>query len=47
LMQDGKALQAGTSHSWGRTLQKPLMKFANAEGKQEYVWELRGVFRRV
>jgi prolyl-tRNA synthetase len=23
---------------WGRTLQKPLMKFANAEGKQEYVW---------
>jgi prolyl-tRNA synthetase len=38
LMQDGKALQAGTSHFWGRTLQKPLMKFANAEGKQEYVW---------
>jgi prolyl-tRNA synthetase len=25
LMQDGKALQAGTSHFWGRTLQKPLM----------------------
>jgi hypothetical protein len=43
-MQDGKALQAGTSH-FGAELAKAFdVKFANAEGKQEYVWELRGCF---
>jgi prolyl-tRNA synthetase len=47
LMQDGKALQAGTSHL-GQNFAKAFdVKFANAEGKQEYVWELHGVFRRV
>ena len=39
LMQDGKALQAGTSHFLGQNFAKAYdVKFANAEGKQEYVW---------
>jgi prolyl-tRNA synthetase len=39
LMQDGKALQAGTSHFLGQNFAKAFdVKFANAEGKQEYVW---------
>ena len=39
LMQDGKALQAGTSHYLGQNFAKAFdVKFANAEGKQEYVW---------
>jgi prolyl-tRNA synthetase len=38
-MQDGKALQAGTSHFLGQNFAKAFdVKFANAEGKQEYVW---------
>ena len=38
LMQDGKALQAGTSHFLGQNFAKAFdVKFANAEGKQEYV----------
>ena len=39
LMQDGKALQAGTSHFLGQNFAKAFeVKFANAEGKQDYVW---------
>lgn len=39
LMQDGKALQAGTSHFLGQNFAKAFdVKFANKEGSQEYVW---------
>ncbi len=39
LMQDGKALQAGTSHFLGQNFAKAFdVKFVNKEGKQEYVW---------
>jgi len=39
LMQDGKALQAGTSHFLGQNFAKAFdVKFANAQGKQEHVW---------
>ncbi|PKP14471.1 MAG: proline--tRNA ligase [Bacteroidetes bacterium HGW-Bacteroidetes-3] len=39
LMQDGKALQAGTSHFLGQNFSKAFdVKFTSKEGKQEYVW---------
>lgn len=39
LMQDGKALQAGTSHFLGQNFAKAFdVKFTNNQGKQEYVW---------
>ncbi len=39
LMQDGKALQSGTSHFLGQNFAKAFdVKFANKEGKDEYVW---------
>jgi prolyl-tRNA synthetase len=39
LMQDGKALQAGTSHFLGQNFAKAFdVQFASKEGKQEYVW---------
>lgn len=39
LMQDGKALQAGTSHFLGQNFAKAFdVKFSNAEGKLEHVW---------
>ena len=39
MMQDGKALQAGTSHFLGQNFAKAFdVKFADKEGKQEYVW---------
>jgi prolyl-tRNA synthetase len=39
LMQDGKALQAGTSHFLGQNFAKAFdVKFTNKEGKLEYVW---------
>lgn len=39
LMQDGKALQAGTSHFLGQNFAKAFdVKFATKEGKQEHVW---------
>ncbi len=39
LMQDGKALQAGTSHFLGQNFAKAFdVKFASKEGKEEYVW---------
>jgi len=39
LMQDKKALQAGTSHFLGQNFAKAFdVKFTTKEGKQEYVW---------
>ncbi len=39
LMQDGKALQAGTSHFLGQNFAKAFdVKYATKEGKQEFVW---------
>ncbi len=39
LMQDGKSLQAGTSHFLGQNFAKAFdVKFANQEGKLDYVW---------
>ena len=39
LMQDGKALQAGTSHFLGQNFAKAFdVKFTNKQGKQDYVW---------
>ena len=39
MMQDGKALQAGTSHFLGQNFAKSFdVQFTNKEGKQEYVW---------
>ncbi len=39
LMQDGKALQAGTSHFLGQNFAKAFdVKFADSEGKQDFVW---------
>ncbi|MEX2588720.1 MAG: proline--tRNA ligase [Chitinophagales bacterium] len=39
LMQDGKALQAGTSHFLGQNFAKAFdVKFAAKEGGEEYVW---------
>ena len=39
LMQDGRALQAGTSHFLGQNFAKAFdVKFVNKEGKEEYVW---------
>ena len=40
LMQDGKALQAGTSHSLGQNFSKVFdVKFQNREGGTDYVWQ--------
>jgi prolyl-tRNA synthetase len=39
MMQDGKALQAGTSHFLGQNFAKAFdVTFVNKENKQEYVW---------
>ncbi len=39
LMQDGKALQSGTSHFLGQNFAKAFdVKFTSKEGKLEYVW---------
>ncbi len=39
LMQDGKALQAGTSHFLGQNFAKAFdVKFVSKENKQDYVW---------
>ena len=39
LMQDGKALQAGTSHFLGQNFAKAFdVKFSDKNNKQEYVW---------
>ncbi len=39
LMQDGKALQSGTSHFLGQNFAKAFdVQYTNKDGKQEYVW---------
>ncbi|MDB9786913.1 proline--tRNA ligase, partial [Bacteriovoracaceae bacterium] len=39
MMQDGKALQAGTSHFLGRNFSKASeIKFLNRKGEEEYCW---------
>ncbi len=39
LMQDGKALQAGTSHDLGQNFAKAFdVRFQNSEGQWEHVW---------
>ena len=39
LMQDGKALQAGTSHFLGQNFAKAFdVKFAGKDGKEDFVW---------
>ncbi len=39
MMQDGKALQAGTSHFLGQNFAKAFdVKFTNKEGKLDFVW---------
>jgi prolyl-tRNA synthetase len=39
LMQDGKALQAGTSHFLGQNFAKAFdVRFATKEGNEDYVW---------
>lgn len=39
MMQDGKALQAGTSHFLGQNFAKAFdVTFADKEGKRDYVW---------
>jgi prolyl-tRNA synthetase len=39
MMQDGKALQAGTSHFLGQNFAKAFdVKYADKEGNREYVW---------
>ncbi len=39
MMQDGKALQAGTSHFLGQNFAKAFdVKFLNKQNQQEYVW---------
>ena len=39
LMQDGKALQAGTSHFLGQNFAKAFdVKFATKDGRQDHVW---------
>jgi prolyl-tRNA synthetase len=40
LMQDGKALQAGTSHDLGQNFGKAFdVMFQNVRGEREYVWQ--------
>jgi len=40
MMQDGKALQAGTSHMLGQNFAKPFeVNFLNDKGETEFVWQ--------
>lgn len=40
MMQDNKALQAGTSHNLGQNFAKAFnVMFTNAQGEREYVWQ--------
>lgn len=40
MMQDGKALQAGTSHMLGQNFSKPFnVKFLTESGTEEFVWQ--------
>ncbi len=40
MMQDGKALQTGTSHNLGQNFAKAFeVKFTDKDGKEKYVWQ--------
>ena len=40
MMHDGRALQSGTSHYFGKNFTKPFdVKFQNKEGKEEYAYQ--------
>jgi len=40
MMQDGRALQAGTSHDLGQNFARAFnIKFQNKEGKEDFVWQ--------
>lgn len=40
MMQDGKALQSGTSHNLGQNFSKPFnIKYLDKDGKEKYVWQ--------
>ena len=40
LMQDGKALQSGTSHLLGQNFAKPFnVKYLDKDGNEQYVWQ--------
>jgi prolyl-tRNA synthetase len=49
MMQDGKALQVGTSHMLGQNFAVPFdIKFTDREGRDEYVWQTSwGVSTRI
>jgi prolyl-tRNA synthetase len=48
LMQDGKALQMGTSHFLGQNFAKAFdVKFVSKENKKDYVWATSWVFQPV
>ena len=38
MMQDGKALQAGTSHFLGQNFAKSFVQYTDKEGQMQYVW---------
>jgi Prolyl-tRNA synthetase len=45
MMQDGRALQAGTSHFLGQNFAKSAdIKFQSPEGKLEYAYTTSGAF---
>jgi prolyl-tRNA synthetase (EC 6.1.1.15) len=46
-MQDGKALQSGTSHFLGQNFAKAFdVTFTNNEGKIDYVWATSWAYQR-
>jgi prolyl-tRNA synthetase len=48
LMQDNKALQAGTSHNLGQNFARAFdVQYQSAEGAMEYVWNTSWASRRV
>lgn len=48
MLQDGKALQAGTSHFLGQNFAKAFdVKFTNKEGALDYVWATSWCFYKV
>ena len=47
MMQDNKALQAGTSHNLGQNFAKAFdLQFQIRSGELEYAWNTAGVYRR-
>ena len=48
MMQDGKALQSGTSHFLGQNFAKAFdVQFVNQENEMEYVWATSWVYQLV